>query len=374
MLADAAMVQEADARQINRRIEREHTGEPAIEPLYGPDEVVGTLGLFLGLPYRRPHSVAPGIGLTFLDAGHVLGSAITVLDLEEAGATRRVVFTGDLGRRNMPILRDPDLPEGAHVLVSESTYGDRNHDPIEQMDRELAKVLTRTYDRGGKVVIPSFALERAQELILSFQRLRAAKQMPPLPVYVDSPLAVKLTDVFRLHPECYDADMRRLVQSERSPFEFPGLTYVSTVEESKAIDAATQPLVVISGSGMAEGGRVLHHLNATIEDERNTVVIVGFQAQHTLGRRLVEKRPRVRVFGVERDRRAEVVVLNGFSAHAGQDELVEFIEATRARGALGQVALVHGEPQAQTALRERLAERGLRDVRAPARGERMTLA
>src|SRR5262249_22736586 len=141
-------------------------------------------------------------------------------DLEEAGATRRVVFTGDLGRRNMPILRDPDLPEGTHVLISESTYGDRNHDPIAQMDRELAKVLTRTYDRGGKVIIPSFALERAQELILSFQRLRAAQQMPPLPVYVDSPLAVKLTDVFRLHPECYDADMRRLVQSERSPFEF----------------------------------------------------------------------------------------------------------------------------------------------------------
>ncbi len=367
MLVDAAMVQAGDARFINRAIERHGADMDSVEPLYDLEDVSRTLELFVGLPYHRPQLIARGVTLTFLDAGHVLGSAICVLDL----ADRRLAFTGDLGRRDMPILRDPEIPTGVHALIMESTYGNRLHEPIERMDDALAEVLRRTHARGGKVVIPSFALERAQELILAFKRLQHAGRLPPMPVYLDSPLAVKLTDVFRMHPECFDRETRTMLFGHGRLFEFDGLEYVSSVEDSKAIDASPAPLVVISGSGMAEGGRVLHHLRAFIEDSRTAVVIVGFQAQHTLGRRLVERRPRVRIFGVERDRNAEVVVLNGFSAHADRRELVEFALAVRERGSLETVALVHGEAPAQAALKGLLVERGLTDVRTPAVHDRL---
>jgi metallo-beta-lactamase family protein len=237
----------------------------------------------------------------------------------------------------------------------------------------LAAAIRRTVGRGGKVIIPAFALERAQEIVYQLKRLRAEARVPAVPVYVDSPLTVKLTDVFRLHPECYDAEARALLQQSSSPFEFEGLRYVSDVEDSKAIDGRDEPAVIIAGSGMCEGGRVLHHLRACIGDDRHTVAIVGFQAQHTLGRRLVERRPRVRIFGIEHDRRAEVVVLNGFSAHADQRELLEFAEEARRRGPLRRVFLVHGEPPAQEALAAELGRRGFPDVSAPAPGARVRL-
>jgi metallo-beta-lactamase family protein len=369
MLEDAAMIQAADARYLNRAIERDHVDAEPIEPLYDQEDVARVLAQMISLPYHRRQAIAKGVWLTFLDAGHVLGSAITVLDIDDEGEERRLVFTGDLGRHHLPILRDPEIPSGATALISESTYGDRLHPAVEQMDDELAAVLSRTQQRGGKVVIPSFALERAQQLVFSLKKLRRAGKVPLVPVYVDSPLTVNITQVFRMHPECYDAEARAELQGGDSPFEFDGLRYTGSVEESIEIDRRGEPCVVIAASGMCEAGRVLHHLKSTVEDPKNTVVIVGFQAQHTLGRRIVERRPRVRIFGVERPLHAEVAVLNGFSAHADQRDLLAFAEAVRERGPLRQVFLVHGENGAQRALREQLDRRGFTQVNVPAPGD-----
>ncbi|MGA7123152.1 MAG: MBL fold metallo-hydrolase [Polyangiaceae bacterium] len=369
MLADAAMIQESDARYINKRIELDQVAMEPVEPLYDQDDVVRLLGQMISLPYHRRLTIGPGVDLTFFDAGHVLGSAITVLDLDEDGEQRRLVFTGDLGRHGMPILRDPECPPDADVLIMESTYGDRMHAPIGEMNSKLAAVVARVSKRGGKIVIPSFALERAQEVVFSLKALKRQGQMPAMPVYVDSPLTVKITDIFKLHPECFDAETRALLEGRESPFDFEQLRYVSTKEESKAIDAEAEPSIIISASGMCEAGRVLHHLKATLEDPKNAVLIVGFQAPDTLGRRLVEHRARVKVFGVERDVRAEIVVMNGFSAHADQKDLLDFADEASRGGRLKKIFLVHGEPGPQKAIVDLLRKSGTVTVSAPAAGE-----
>jgi metallo-beta-lactamase family protein len=373
MLADAAMIQESDARFINKQIERGQSDMDPVEPLYEAGDVTRLLAQTISVPYHRKMSIAPGVDLTFLDAGHVLGSAITLLEIDDGARTRNLVFTGDLGRKGMPILRDPEHAPPAELLIMESTYGDRLHAPIEESDAKLAEVIGRVYKRGGKVIVPSFALERAQEIVFALKGLRRMGQMPPMPVYVDSPLTVKITDVFKLHPECFDPEARALLVGGESPFDFDDLKYVSSVEGSKRIDSDGGPAIVISASGMCESGRVLHHLKATIEDPKNAVLIVGFQAVHTLGRRLVEHRARVRVFGVERDVRAEVVVLNGFSAHADQADLVDFAEKAQSGGRLEKVVLVHGEPGPQKVLGDLLRKQGIDDVTAPGPGDRLTI-
>ena len=373
MLEDSAMIQANDARFINKLIERDHADMDPVEPLYGPEDVVRVLERMVAVPYRRTVDDADGVRVTFYDAGHVLGSAISAIDVEEsgvggAGKHKRVVFTGDLGRKNMPILKDPEIVDGAHALLSESTYGDRLHKPIAAMEDDLAAVLERTYARGGKVVIPSFALERAQELLYAINELKHRGRMPKMPVYVDSPLTVKITDIFRLHPECYDAETRARIREGRSPFDFEEVRWVTDKEDSIAIDASPEPCVIISASGMCEAGRIVHHLKATIEDAKNTVCIVGFQAAHTLGRRIVERRPRVKIFGIERELRAEVALMNGFSAHADQRDLVEYAGTVAERGPLARIALVHGEESAQRALIAKLKENGLAGAVAPEAG------
>ncbi len=365
MLQDAGMIQEQDARFLNRHAAEDGRDE-LVEPLYDVRDVLRTIGMFHSVPYGFRAYLTPEVALTFLDAGHVLGSAVSVLEVEEDGKKRTIAFTGDLGRVGRPILADPQVPDGIDVLITESTYGDRLHDSTHKMDDDLAAVIKRTYERGGKIVIPSFALERAQEVILALKGLKKDGRLPPMPIYVDSPLTVKITDVFKLHPECYDDETRAMLLGRDSPFDLPELSYVETVEDSKAATMESRPSIVIAASGMCEAGRVLHHLKATIEDSKNTVLIVGYQAQHTLGRRLVEKRPRVKIFGVERDRRAEVVVLNGFSAHADQRDLVEYAVRCKERGPLAQIALVHGDPQPQRVLTRKLAERGLPEAVSPA--------
>ncbi|UCH30504.1 MAG: MBL fold metallo-hydrolase [Myxococcales bacterium] len=373
MLEDSAEIQAQDAAYINKKIERDGARMDPVQPLYEQKDVIGTLELMVNVPYHKPVQIAEGVTLTYYDAGHVLGSAMVALDVDVVGESRRLVFSGDLGRRHMPILRDPEVPPGASCLLMESTYGDRTHDPIERMEDELLDVIVRTVKRGGKVVVPSFALERAQEVIYALKQLDEQGRLPEVPVYVDSPLTVKLTDVFRIHPECFDQQTREILTTGDSPFDFARLRYVSSVEDSKAIDRSEEPAVVISASGMCEFGRVVHHLAATIENRKNTVLIVGFQAQHTLGRRLVERRPRVRIYGVERERRAEVAILNGFSAHAGQDDLLEFAEAVREAGPLRQIALVHGEDGPRETLKGLLEERGFPSVSTPRRGDRIDI-
>jgi metallo-beta-lactamase family protein len=367
------MIQEADARTIARLVERGVAGVEPVEPLYREADVAKVLSQMISVPYHRRQVVAPGVAVTFLDAGHVLGSAIVVLDVVDAERSFRLAFTGDLGRHHLPILRDPEVPDGVECLLTESTYGDRLHGPVEKLGDDLAAVIARTYERGGKIVIPSFALERTQEIVYELKLLKRGNRIPDLPVYVDSPLTVKLTEIFRLHPECYDDAARELLRGQDSPFEFDGLRYVSDVEASKRIDLEERPSIIISASGMCEAGRVLHHLRATIGDSRNTVAIVGFQAAHTLGRRLVERRPEVRIFGVMHDRRAEVVVLNGFSAHADQQGLLDFAESVRRQGPLRRVILVHGEPRAQEVLARELGARGFPTVDVPAPGESLHL-
>ncbi|HEX7671423.1 MAG TPA: MBL fold metallo-hydrolase [Polyangiaceae bacterium] len=371
MLIDAALIQAADARYVNKRIQRDGADMTLVEPLYTEADALRALEQFETLGYHRKRRIAPGVELTFLDAGHVLGSAVVVLDMDDEGERKRLVFTGDLGRKGTPILRDPEVPDGAHVLVSESTYGDRLHGNVDEMDDALGAALHKAHARGGKVIIPSFALERAQEIVFALKRLTQKGKLPRMPVYVDSPLTVKITEVFKLHPECFDEHARALLSHRDSPFVFEDLSYVEDKRDSQELDRSPGPAVIISASGMCEGGRVVHHLQAGVEDPRNMVIIVGFQAQHTLGRRLVERRERVRIFGVERDLRAEVVVLNGFSAHADQAGLIQFAEDVRARGPLRDVLLVHGEPKAQDVLRKELQRLHFPSVRCPAPREKL---
>lgn len=370
MLRDAASIQASDARHVNKQIDREGGHQEKVEPLYDDEDVVHIMERMIAVPYHTTIPIAPGVELTFHDAGHVLGSAVVVLDVEEGSERRRIVFTGDLGRHHRAILRDPEVPEGTDLLITESTYGDRLHDDVEKMEDDLARVVNSTIKRGGKLIIPSFALERAQEVIYALKHLRRAGAIPKIPIFVDSPLTVRITDVFKLHPECFDKETRALLQGGDSPFDMDEIKYVEDVEGSKAITGDDSPAIVIAASGMCEAGRVLHHLKAGIEDPRNTVLIVGFQAQHTLGRRLVEKRTRVRIFGVERERRCEVVVLNGFSAHADQKDLVTFAAQCREKnGAMTQVVLVHGDPQPQRVLAGKLGDVGFDRVAIPSQGD-----
>ena len=373
MLLDAASIQESDARFFNKQVDRGFVEGDRVEPLYTEADALRSLERFVAIPYHRTFEVATGVRVTFFDAGHVLGSAISALDIDEGGVTRRLVFTGDLGRNNMPILRDPEVVHGADVLITESTYGDRLHDPIAKMDADLADTIKRTFARGGKVIIPAFALERAQEIVFALKNLRGSGALPPIPVFIDSPLTAKLTEVFKTHAECFDEEARALIQAHDGPFDFDGLHYVQDVEASRELSERPDPAVIISASGMCEGGRVLHHLRSAIADARNTVLIVGFQAQHTLGRRLVERRSRVRIFGMEYERRAEVVVLNGFSAHADRDDLRRYVTACREKGSIKVVALVHGELPAQTALRDILLADGAPRVIIPAPGDRLSV-
>ncbi len=364
MLRDAARIQQADAEYLNRRHADDPTWQP-IAPIYDEDDVAAALEHVVCFPYRRRFEVAAGVTATLYNAGHILGSAQVVLDLEDRGQRRRVVVSGDLGRRGLPIIRDPDPPPlPIDVLVMESTYGDRRHAPVEQMADDLAQAIEQTCARGGKLLIPAFALGRTQEVLLVLHQLHRAGRLPPIPVFIDSPLAIDVTSVFRLHPECFDAETRRFLDGPDDVFGFERVHTTRTREESMAINDVVGPAIIMAASGMAEGGRVLHHLRNLVEDPRNTVLVVGFMAQHTLGRRLVERRPQVKIWGVERDLRAQVVTLDAFSAHADADDLVAY----GARCAARRTFLVHGEPTAQEPLRERLAGRGL-TVEAPGRGD-----
>jgi len=373
MLLDTAFIMKSDAEHINKLIMRGVKNLERVEPLYDEKDVVGVLSQFIGIPYHRTQNIAPGMNLTFFDAGHVLGSAISVLDIEDEGQKIRLAFTGDLGRKHLPILRTPEAPDGISHLLMESTYGDRLHEPIELTASALAEVINRTIKRGGKIVIPSFALERSQEIIYELKSLFEKKIIPPIPVFVDSPLTVKLTEIFKLHPECYDAEAFALLHGEQSPFEFPGLKYISSIEDSKKVSSSPEPCIVISASGMCEGGRILHHLQSTIENEKNTIVIVGYQAENTLGRRIVEKRPEVKIFGKLHRLAAEVCILYGFSGHADQNGLIEFAESIRKQGHLEDLFLIHGETKAQVVLKMKLRERGFQSIEIPGPGESLRL-
>lgn len=354
MLADSAHIQEKDAEFLARR------GRESIEPLYSLRHSTRVIELMTAVPYRRSFDVVPGVRAMFIDAGHILGSASVIVDCTENGQTRRLVFSGDIGRSGLPIIRDPEPPDGADVVIMESTYGDRDHESVEGARARLASVIRETAAGGGRVLVPAFAVGRTQELVYDLHALAAAGAIPPIPIYIDSPLAIDTTSVFEMHPDLFDHG-EDLVRTVHDLFRFELVHYTRDVEESKALGRMHGPMVIIAASGMAEAGRILHHLAQGASDPKNTVLIVGFQAEHTLGRRIVERRPTLRIFGDDVPLRARVEIINGYSAHADRTELSSWIGRVHERSPrLRQVWLVHGEPPAQDELATTLGAKGLR--------------
>jgi metallo-beta-lactamase family protein len=364
MLLDSGNIQERDAEFVNKK--RARKDQPPIQPLYTVEDAVNSLNYFNAVGYHRQREVLPGVQLTLLDAGHMLGSAVVVLDVEDRDAGRdvRLVFSGDLGRVGIPIIRDPETVDHADVLIMESTYGNRLHEPYFDSEKKLEAIVNDTYKRGGAVIIPSFAVGRTQQLVFTLHKLMVQHDIPNIPVFVDSPLAINATDVFRLHPEAYDAEIRQFMLSEGDPFGFDSLRYTRSVEQSKELNFMREPFIVISASGMAENGRILHHLRNRITDPANTILIVGWQAPNTLGRRIVEHEPVVRIFGEEYHLNAHVEVLNGFSGHADRNELLAWAEAITKRPR--HTFLVHGEEESALALADGLrGEAGYDNVSVP---------
>ncbi len=372
MLRDSAMIQTQDAAYLNKRNARDGI-DRRIEPLYTAEDVQTAMGRMISVPLHRPIPVAPGVTVTFYNSGHVLGSALVVVDLEERGHRSRLLFTGDLGRTELPLLRDPEIVSGVDHLLIESTYGDRTHPDIATMDDQLGAIINETVKRGGRVYIPTFALERAQEVLFSLERLHEREAIPEVPIYIDSPLAIAITEIYKLHVENLQDDIQQRFLDRNDPFSPPGLRYVSDVEASKHLQANSDSCIVIAGSGMCEGGRIVHHFTRALGDSKHSVVIVGFMASHTLGRRLVEGHRKVKVLGLERDVWARIHKIDGLSAHADKDDLVDFVRRTAEAGHVRSVSLVHGEDDARAALKASLKQLGLPKVVNGVKGERVDL-
>lgn len=373
MLNDSAFIQEREAEYLNEKAERR--GEELVEPLYTQADVANTLPMTHGVAYDECIEIADGVTLCLREAGHILGSAITVLtvkDQEEEGKEKTLVFTGDLGRQNMPLIRDPYQVEKADYLLTECTYGNRLHTSILEAEDILAAVVTRTAERGGKILIPAFSLGRTQEIVYSLHKLFHEGKIPEgIPIYVDSPLSVNVTSVFRQHLGVLDEETQKLFINEHDdPFGFERLKYIQSVDESKALNNHQGPCIIISSSGMVEHGRILHHLKNAIEDHRNTILIVGYQAVNTLGRKLVEGFKEVKIFGEPYKVKIEVKVMNAYSAHADRSDLLDYafkVKDTK------KIILVHGEEQAAEDFKKALQDNGHQNVVIPEYGQSMEL-
>jgi len=376
MLLDSAHIQEKDAEFVNKHAWRKKAllgtdSKEAVEPVYSTPDVEKLLPLMRRVLLHMPTEIGEGVTYESFDAGHMLGSTIVALNIEEGERKVRLVFSGDVGRPNLPIIPDPEPCPAADYLIMESTYGDRLHQDLGRVADRLADTINRTAARGGKIVVPAFAVGRTQQLVYVLNQLAEAKRIPNLPVFVDSPLAVKATSVFRAHQEAYDAEASSDVARGDDPFMFGRLKYIQDVQESKALNDLRGPYVVISASGMCEAGRILHHLKNSVEDPRNTVLITGFQAEHTLGRKIVDGQKEIPIFGEPYRLRAEVVKLNELSGHADQRELLLWLKP--AVKGLKRIFLVHGELQAQTTLARAIEEQYGVPVTIPARGESFPL-
>jgi metallo-beta-lactamase family protein len=342
MLADSGHIQESDVEYVNRK--RQKHGQPPVQPIYTQQDALNSLKQFQAIDYEKPTELLPGVTLTLFDAGHMLGSEIVILDFaDDGGRQRRLVFSGDLGRPNVPILRDPTFIDRADILIMESTYGGKTHPPITESAADMLTVIKRTVDRGGKVIIPAFAVERTQMLVYLLNDLANHGTLPDVPIYVDSPLAVNVTEIFRKHPEDFDDETRAALSKDPDGdvFGFRRLTYIRDVEESKKLNDLREPCVIISASGMAEAGRIQHHLKNNVENPKNTILFAGFQAPNTLGRQLVDHASVVHIFGEDYHPKAEITSLQGFSGHADHPGLLAWVKAFQGRPE--QIFLVHGE-------------------------------
>jgi metallo-beta-lactamase family protein len=376
MLRDSAFLQEKDAEFLNKRLLRRKAlkadaGNGEVHPLYTVEDAESALKLFRPVPVYTPKPLDPALSYEAYDAGHILGSTAILLHYHENGKRIRVVYSGDVGRPNQAILRDPDALPHADYLIMESTYGDRLHKDPDAVAGKLADAINRTCQRGGKIIVPAFAVGRTQQLVVLLHELVNQQRIPSIPVFVDSPLAIEATRVFQKHTECYDAETREYLLEGEDPFGFKNLRYVRDAAESKALNDLRGPFIIISASGMCEAGRILHHLKNNIEDPRNTVLITGFMAENTLGRKIVDKLPEVPIFGEPVRLRAEVVKLNELSGHADQRELVRWVRPMA--GGLKKIFLVHGEPAQSAALAKVLAAEFQVETVVPDRGETVEL-
>lgn len=375
MLRDSAYIQEKDAEWIKKKLK-----DPEAEPLYTIADAEKCLSLFRSVAYGQRLMVAPGAWVRFHDAGHVLGSAVEEWEIEDHELKKqiRLGFTGDLGRKNLPILKDWVQLQNLDYLITETTYGNRYHEEVKDVEGEVADVINRTVARGGKIIIPAFALGRTQEILYVLHELMKRGDIKPLPIFVDSPLAKSATEVVQLHPECFDDQLKDIINSGTDIFCTTcrgNVQFTTSVEESKSLNNFPKPCIIISASGMCEAGRIRHHLANSITDAKNTVMIVGFMAENTLGRKLVEKENPINIFGDPHELRAEVQIFNAFSGHADKKGLLNFAQNS---GDLKNVFCVHGEYEGMKSYRESLF--GLENIKknetgiyVPAPGDRFTL-
>ncbi len=362
MIRDSGRIQESDAEFVNKK--RAQRGEDPIDPLYTEQDAEEAAGMFKGVDYAEAFEPIPGVVARFYDAGHILGSAGVSLEIEEKGRKIRLWFSGDIGRYRMPLLRDPILPEAVDYMIMESTYGDKSHNDPQQAFNEFRNVVKLTVERGGKVIVPAFAVGRTQELVYNLNEMMTEGDVPRVPVFVDSPLAVNATQVFKNHPECFDDETRQFVLEARHPaLDFKMLTYVKSVDESKSLNERKEPMIIISASGMAETGRIVHHIRNNIDNPKNTICIVSWQAPNTMGRRLADREPEINIFGEAHKRKCDVATIGGLSGHAGQDLLMKY--ALGVKDSARQIFLVHGEERQATTLQQLLKERGVPQTHYP---------
>ena len=368
MLPDSGHIQEEDIKYVNKVHKRKNL--PPVEPLYTRKDAENSLEYFSGHPYRQKINVTDDISVTFQDAGHVLGSANPLIEIQDGGKTIRLGYAVDLGRKNIPILNDPDRLENIDYLIIESTYGGRLHDSVDATKDRLSEVINSTVQRGGKIIIPSFALERTQEIAYYLNQLLQEDRIPGIPIYVDSPLAVNVTEIFIRHPECYDKEMYDAFRSGKDPLGTNRIDYIRNVEKSKSLNFDDRPMIIISASGMCEAGRIVHHLKNNIGDPKNTILVIGYMAENTLGRRIVERHEKVKIFGEEHILRAKVEIMNSFSAHADRDELFEYVKPMK--GSVKKIFIVHGE-ESQSKIFQELLEKNGFPAYLPTPGEEVEL-
>lgn len=367
MLRDSAYLQARDLEYINKK--RAQQGKNLFEPLYEQQDVDTIMRRFKPEPLKRLVDLGNGVSLVFHNAGHILGSALTQLDVKDSsGHSRRLLFTGDLGQPNQPILRDYDMPQGADILLIESTYADRDHPPSDDVKGRLKGFIEDIHQLKSRLIIPAFSVGRTQNILYTLNRLTEEGRMPPTPVYVDSPLSLKATQVYAKHRECYDEEASDILRQGIDPMKFPGLRFIETPDQSKALNDLPGPLIIIAASGMCEGGRVLHHLQRAVGDPRNIILIVGFQAEHTLGRRIVERQSPLKILGDEFELNARVHTINALSAHADRTALMRWFDGIKGTR-LSLVFAVHGEPEKVAAMTELVKQHGVENVVAPVPGQ-----
>lgn len=371
MLLDSAHIQEKDAEFVSKKQAKKKL--PPVEPIYSVDDVQPALDLLTEISYHTSFDVVDGVHAKFFDAGHILGSASIHLIIKEAtGREKHIGFTGDVGRPNMPILRDPEFMGNVDALICESTYGGRVHVSADEMPNKFLEIVKRTVDRGGKIIIPSFSVGRTQDIVYQLNMLKNEGRLPDIPVFVDSPLSTNATEVFRKHPECFDKETLELMKHDDDVFGFDRLQYIRDAEESKKLNERKEPCMIIAASGMCEAGRIVHHLYNNIENPVNTVMIVGYQAEHTLGRKIVERNPEVSIFGETKKLNCEVVVMNSFSAHADKNELLNYV-GNFDRSVLNTIFLVHGDLDQAQKFSAALMEKKFKRIDIPERGEKFEI-